>query len=193
MSYQIPQMHHLIKIFYINLLLNSSETATKQMHKRNWDDGWESIQEEEEGMRLGNMRTWQVWNSSFPMNNSSGMKHKLPRINAQWKNIGENRWIGHILKNIMIYTLCHSVLKWGRNRSRRSLRKMLSSSGSLDFFDTVWWNANTRQKYATQNKKLPRAGSSYISDTYQYIIRTSLLSAQAESISLSGVWFRHCS
>lgn len=119
------------------------------MHNRNWDDGWESVQEEEEGMRLGNMRTWQVWNSSFPMNNSLGMKHKLLRINAQWKNIGENRWIGHILKNIMIYTICHSVLKWGRIRSRRSLRKMLSSSGSLDFYDTEWWNANTRQKYAT--------------------------------------------
>lgn len=105
-------MHHLIEISYINFLLKSSETSTRQMHKRNWDEGWESVQEEEEGMRLGNMRTWRVWNFSFPMHNSSGMKHKLLRMKAQWKNISENRRNRHILKNIMIYTFCCSILKW---------------------------------------------------------------------------------
>lgn len=107
-----PLNAYLIEISYINLLLNSSETSTRQMHKRNWDEGWESVQEEEEGMRLGNMKTWRVWNFSFPMHNSSSMKHKLLRIKAQWKNIGEIRRNRHILKNIMIYTICCSILKW---------------------------------------------------------------------------------
>lgn len=171
-------MHHLIEISYINLLLNSSETSTRQMHKRNWDESWESVQEEKEGMRLGNMRIWRVWNSSFPMHNSWG-------INS-WESMHNERILVKIGESLLF------CIKMVRNHSWSSLSKMLSSSGFLDFYDAEWWDANSRQKFATQNKKPSRACSSYISDIYQYIIRNFMLSAQAGSISLSGVWFRYC-
>lgn len=86
----------------------------------------------------------------------------------------------HFEEHYDLYFLLFYV-KMVRNHSQRSLSKMLSLSGSLDFCDAEWWNASTRWKYATQNKKPLRACSSYINDTYEYIIRTFLLSANTSA------------